>query len=82
MATVTVRVEAETRDALKELATMTGTSIAGVAAQATECYRRKLFLARMNEEYAALRADPEAWAEELETRQEWEATLSDGLDRE
>jgi hypothetical protein len=82
MATVTVRVEAETRDVLKELAAMTGTSIAGAAAEATECYRRKLFLARMNEEYAALRADPEAWAQELEERRAWEATLSDGLDRE
>jgi hypothetical protein len=30
--------------------------------------------------YAALRADTEAWAEELKERKLWEATLMDGLD--
>lgn len=29
---------------------------------------------------AALKADPEAWAEELAERKLWEATLMDGLD--
>jgi hypothetical protein len=30
--------------------------------------------------YAALRADPEAWAAELAERALWDATLLDGLD--
>ena len=35
-----------------------------------------------NAAYAALRADPNEWAEEMEERQAWEATLSDGIDGE
>ncbi len=40
---------------------------------------RKLFWAETNAAYAELRANPEAWAEELAERKVWEATLVDGL---
>lgn len=51
----------------------------GVLARAVEAYRRRLFLEAANAEYASLRADPEAWAEELTERKVWDATLADGL---
>ncbi len=45
-----------------------------------EDYRRKVFFQGLAGDYAALKADPEAWAEELEERELWETTLADGLD--
>jgi hypothetical protein len=42
--------------------------------------RRWWFLRRADQAYARLRADPEAWAEELEERRLLESTLMDGLE--
>jgi hypothetical protein len=36
----------------------------------------------VNEGYARLRADPEAWQEELDERRLWDTTMADGLDSE
>jgi hypothetical protein len=65
---------------LKELAEQTGQSMTDVLDKALDAYRRKLFFEQLNAGYAALRADPQAWAEELEERKLWDATLMDGLD--
>ncbi len=46
---------------------------------AVSAYRRTIFLEKLNEDYAALRADPQAWSEEMEERNLWEHSLSDGL---
>lgn len=43
-------------------------------------YRRRRILAQGNLAYAAVRAEPAAWAEELEERAAWESTVADGLD--
>ena len=48
--------------------------------KALDAYRRKVFFEQMNAGYAALRADPEAWAEFEAERKAWDATLMDGLD--
>jgi hypothetical protein len=48
--------------------------------EALETYRRKALLEAVNAGYAALRADPEAWAEFESERKVWDATLMDGLD--
>jgi len=48
--------------------------------QAVEEYRRAVFLDKLDADYAALRADPEAWREELEERKLWDNTIADGLD--
>ena len=46
-----------------------------------EDLRRKRFFEELDAGYAALRADPEAWAaEELEVRALWDNTLADGLE--
>lgn len=47
---------------------------------ALDAYRRQLFFDRLNAGYAELQADPEAWAEHLAERKDWDTTLMDGLD--
>lgn len=39
------------------------------------------FWDRVNAQYADLRNDPVAWAQELEERALWDATLADGLEK-
>ena len=82
MTSTTVRVSEPTHRTLRELSEQLGESMQGILDQAIEDYRRKRVLERANAGYAALRADPEAWNEELAERADWEATLSDGLDDE
>lgn len=76
----TVRIAPETHSKLKELAEHIGESMPTVLERAVEAYRRQQFLEEANRAYAALRTDPQAWAEELEERRAWDATLADGLD--
>ena len=79
MATTTVRLAETTRDTLRQLAAQTGQPMSVVLEMAVECYRRQCIFDQANAAYAALRFDPEAWAEELAERQEWEGTLGDDL---
>ncbi|HET7035820.1 MAG TPA: hypothetical protein VFI42_09095 [Thermomicrobiaceae bacterium] len=51
-------------------------------AVAVEAMRRKRILEMTNAAYAAMRADPERWQEELDERREWEETLTDGQEDE
>ncbi|HZT80733.1 MAG TPA: hypothetical protein VFA26_10940 [Gemmataceae bacterium] len=48
--------------------------------KALDSYRRKVFFEQLNAGYAALRADPQAWAELEAERKFWDATLMDGRD--
>jgi hypothetical protein len=64
---------------LKDLSEKTGLTMTNLLAKALEAYHRKLFFERMNDGYAELRADPEAWAEHLAERKQWETTMMDGL---
>lgn len=82
MATLTVRIGKEAHEVLRELASQTGESMPTVLAKALEEYRRKRFWEEANAAWAALRADPQAWQEELEERALWDATLMDGLEDE
>lgn len=79
MASTTVRLTEETREALRQLSAQSGESMSSVVSKAVEAYRRRCILEQTNAAYAALRSDPDAWAEELEERRMWEATLLDGL---
>ena len=46
-------------------------------------YRRQWLLEETNAAYAALRANPEKWEQELLTeRREWEATIGDDPDQD
>ncbi len=79
MASTTVRLAERTRDALRQLAAQTGQPMSVVLERAVEAYRRQCVFDQANAAHAALRSDPEAWAEELAERQEWEVTLGDDL---
>ena len=44
--------------------------------------QRSLFVEQLAADYAALRKDEKAWAEELREREVWETTSLDGLEHE
>jgi hypothetical protein len=79
---VTVRISAPSHGTLKRLAAQSGEPIQTVLDRAIEAYRRQRFYEEANASYAALRADPSAWQEELDERAAWDATLSDDRDDE
>jgi hypothetical protein len=76
----TVPVAEGTHRTLQELCQQTGKSVQEIVDKAVEDYRRKAFFMGLDRDYAALKADPKAWAEELEERKLLENTLMDGLD--
>ena len=70
MSSTTVRVSEPTHRTLRELSEQLGESMQGILEQAVEDYRRKRMLERANAGYAALRAEPDAWKDELAERQQ------------
>lgn len=80
MSTTTIRVSAETRNLLHNLARQAGTSMQQVLEDALAQYRRRQFLEALNAAYHAAQADPAAQAAEKAERAAWDATLLDGLD--
>jgi len=79
-ATTTIRVSERTRATLHDLARAEGAPMAEVAARAIEAYRRARFVDAINAGYAALQADPEAWADYQAELAVWDVTLADGLE--
>lgn len=53
--------------------------MATILDKAIDAYWRCQFLEEVNASFAALRANPNAWREELAERAEWDATLADGI---
>ena len=82
MQTQTVTISESARQLLCRLADMEQTSAEAVLDRALDNYQRELFWQQLNAAYAALRADPEAWAEELAERELWEQTIADGIELE
>lgn len=80
MSEQTIHLSEASHRALTALAEQTGQTMAEVLDKALDDYRRKVFFEQLRADYVALKADPEAWAEELAERKLWEATLMDGLD--
>ena len=80
MASATVRISEEAREALREISAESGESMQAILDKAIEAYRRKRFFEQLNADFAALRADPDAWAEYQKELALWDATLMDGLD--
>jgi hypothetical protein len=62
------------------MAEQSGETMLEILDKALDAYRRRMFFENLNAGYAALKADPEAWAAVQEERKVWEATLMDGLD--
>jgi hypothetical protein len=82
MAEQTVILNEATLRKLQELAEWSGQSIEEALQRAISEYYDRQFWVAVNAGYAALRAEPQAWAEEQAERKAWEATLMDGLDPE
>jgi predicted transcriptional regulator len=80
MTTPTIPVSADVAQTLHELARQTGKSAPDILGEALRDYRRKVFLEAVNAGYAALRADPKAWAEVEAERRSMAGSLMDGLD--
>ena len=76
----TIRISKSAHQALRELSAAERVPMQTLLDRAIESYRRQRFLEATNRAYAALRANPAAWKEELEERKRWDATLADGLD--
>jgi hypothetical protein len=82
MSAPAVQISEASHQILKELAEQTGQTMTDVLDKAVDAYRRKLFFEQLNTAYAALRADPVAWAEVEEERRSMDGCLMDGLDPE
>lgn len=62
---------------LVRLAEETGQSHQEVITRALDAYEREHFLDALDAGFAKLRADPKAWAAELEERAAWDVTSTD-----
>lgn len=77
-----MRISDSTAQNLDELAKATGDSKQALLERAVQAYVRKQFIKKANEDYAELKKDPKAWAELQKEQEEWNITLSDGLNDE
>lgn len=80
MPTTTIRVTQEAQNTIRELAEDYGVTMQEVIDKALKTLRREQFFAKLDEEYAALEADPEAWQDWQEEIASWDVTLNDGLE--
>jgi hypothetical protein len=79
----TVRIDPATHTALTEIAKAKHIPLAEALRRSVELLRREVFFEQMNAGYLALRADPDAWAEEQRDVDEWDRTAAnDGVDDE
>jgi hypothetical protein len=76
----TIRIDPVAHATLAEIARAQHLSLTETLSRAVEEYRRKVFLDSLNADFAALRVDPKAWAEELAERTAWSSTDTDGLE--
>ena len=74
-----IRISDEGHQVLKELASREGVPMGTVLERALERYRREKFLDDVNASYAALKANPQEWSDEMAERTLWENTLGDDL---
>lgn len=80
MATTTIRVTWQTHQLLQQLARQADRPMQAVLTEALEQYRRQRLLEAANAAYAAVRADPAAWATLEQERAAWDDALADGLE--
>lgn len=82
MSTVTVRVRPETYRILRDMARESKESLPDTLERVVEEARRARIFKQAHEAYAALVADPEAYAEWRAEFAAWDVTLADGLEPE
>ena len=78
----TVRIAPSAHAALREIADAKHIPMTEALTNAVETYRRQVFLEGLASDYAALRADPKAWAEEQADLEVWDTAIADGLEDE
>ena len=78
----TVRVEKKLHDTLRELSKAEHRSIGEVIEEAIAKYEKDKFWKGVHEDYARLRANPEAWAEYQREVEIWDTLSNDGLENE
>ena len=79
MPSANVRISIRAREVLRRVAREERQPMQTILDQAVEHYRREKFLRDANADYATLRTNSPAWAEELAERELWDVTLLDGL---
>ena len=77
--TTTIRVSSRTHETVQRLAQADGVAMQEILEWAVEAYRRQHILHETNAAYAAIRANQADWQQLEGERQEWDATLGDGL---
>jgi hypothetical protein len=90
MATTTIRIPADLRDRLTELAASEGVTTSALLARLVREHEERLadahdkqeFFEQLAEDFRRLRSDPEAWAEYQREIELWDSTLKDGLEYE
>lgn len=80
MNTQTVRITKSDHAVLARLARQSGKTMTTLLGDAIEALQRETLLQRTNEGYVALKNNREQWEEEMQDRQCWDVTLSDGLE--
>lgn len=78
METTTIRVDRDTHARLLDMSSESGDSLTETVRQAAEALRRMRFGLRVQEEYAALRSDPDAWADYMAEAES--SHVADGID--
>jgi predicted transcriptional regulator len=76
----TVRVSKETHAALRRLSEKTGSSMTAILDAAVKDYEKNKYWEEYDAGYAALKADPEKWADFRKELEAWDVTLADGLE--
>ena len=79
MSSRTVRIKPETLAKLRTLAKDAGQTLPQALDKAVDAMYRQQWLEGLAEDYAKLRSDKKAWAEELRERALWDNTLMDSL---
>jgi hypothetical protein len=80
MESQTIRISKKTHRTLRELAEEAGTSMTAILEAAVKEYQERRFWEELHAGYAALKADPEKWADYQKEIQAWDVTLADGLE--
>lgn len=79
-AKTTIRISAEAHRILKLFAEQQGVSLVEALDAITQKWEREYFFRQMNQAYAAVREDAQAWEQEQEERRVWDNSLMDNLE--
>jgi predicted transcriptional regulator len=80
MESQTIRISKSAHQALRQLAEEAGTSMTAIIEEAIRKYQENRYWEQYEAGYAALKANPEKWAEYQKEIAAWDVTLGDGLE--